>query len=246
MVLLCRGVQIMKQEQVKLRLDEDIKKISEIYHDTFHKSRNQFIQDAYEQAIISDLMSSNPMEPVSADMIAALENLLNTRIKRIEEEQAKNQWLIEYIAAHRIVSNENIHEQLTELENQIAIIDNAVQLYGSPRIEPRAFDILKTRLTEPMITKCGKMFVELYQDKRFKQDYLEIYNELISLISSEQEQGIVFGIDPTSERNSILFIVDTFYRKLIDGMIDGIHQSIDIEIISGQPAIIPIDQEGDL
>ena len=236
----------MKQEQVKLRLDEDIKKISEIYHDTFHKSRNQFIQDAYEQAIISDLMSSNPMEPVSADMIAALENLLNTRIKRIEEEQAKNQWLIEYIAAHRIVSNENIHEQLTELENQIAIIDNAIRLYGSPRIDPRAFDILKTRLTEPMITKCGKMFVELYQDKRFKQDYLEIYNELISLISSEQEQGIVFGIDATSERNSILFIVDTFYRKLIDGMIDGIHQSIDIEIISGQPAIIPIDQEGDL
>ena len=228
----------MRQEQVKLRLDEDIKKISEIYHDTFHKSRNQFIQDAYEQAIISDLMSSNPMEPVSADMIAALENLLNTRIKRIEEEQAKNQWLIEYIAAHRIVSDENLHNNLNEILNQISVIDQAIRFYGTPKIDTRITDILKTRLNSQVITKVGKMFLQLHSDKSFNISHNDIYNELIGCIQSTTEQEFIFQNNPTQEKRVILHIVDVFYREQLNKMADEIHENINHQITAQKTDVL--------
>lgn len=230
MVSLWEGVFSMTQEQVKLRLDKSVLEFSQAFHAVNHTSRTQYIQDAYIQKMIRDLTSIEPGIQASHGLLEAKENLLKQILEEVDRLQELVDILKEDIAAHKIVSDENIHNNLNDLMNQISIIDSAVKFYGQPRIEARSHTLLKTYLNSQTIAKFGKMFVQIFSDKRFETDKYLLFNEIIGNFPSPEEVYKIFQDDPKQETVTIIYIADVFYREQLNKMIDEIHEKINHQI----------------
>jgi len=229
----------MSDKDSRIRIDPELVKLGEIVKRAYSRSMTRTVNDGYKREIIHLLKTSDPNIQVSSDM----REVYNYFIKWLSDEKKQIEddinWLMAGAGAHEIVITETINNNLNSISEQISQVDQAIDLYGKPKIHPGISELLKCRMDSSVITKIGKMFLQMYADNKRITDWYILVNEIITCIPSPKEQEMIFPqYDPDQEIKIILHVIDSFYREQLNKMADEIHENINHQI-TAQKTDIP-------
>lgn len=229
----------MSDKDSRPRIDPELAKIGEIIKRSYSRSTAKIVNDGYKREIIHLLKTTDPSIQLPSDMRDVYNYLikwLTDEKNQIEEDLA---WLMNGAGAHEIVITETINNNLNSLSEQISHVDQIIDLYEKPKVHSGISELLKCRLNSQVITKIGKMVVQMYADEKRISDWYIFVNEIIDCIPSPKEREMIFPqYDPDQERKIILHIVDVFYREQLNNMADELHENINHQITAQKTGVL--------